>query len=125
MRQPEHGPGCSVAKPSRPHSFTALVNHTAQVPPARQPVGFDPLTYGAHSMLGGRGRLFGNGSGPHSFTALVNHTAQVPPARQPVGFDPLGPTATTLAADIYAALPLELRMAALCLSSPENLARAA
>ncbi len=62
MRQPEHGPGCSVAKPSRPHSFTALVNHTAQVPPARQPVGFDPLTYGAHSMLGGRGRLFGNGS---------------------------------------------------------------
>jgi hypothetical protein len=34
-------------------------------------------------------------------------------------------TATTLAADIYATLPLELRMAALCLSIPENLARAA
>src|SRR5262245_7801502 len=31
MRQPGHGPGCSVAKPSRTHSFTALVNHTAQV----------------------------------------------------------------------------------------------
>ena len=29
MRQPGHGPGCSVAKPSRTHSFTALVNHTA------------------------------------------------------------------------------------------------
>ena len=37
VRQPEHGPGCSVAKPSRTHSFTALVKHTAQVPPPRQP----------------------------------------------------------------------------------------
>ena len=36
VRQPGHGPGCSVAKPSRTHSFTALVNHTAQVPPPRQ-----------------------------------------------------------------------------------------
>jgi hypothetical protein len=27
---PGHGPGCSVAKPSRTHSFTALVNHTAR-----------------------------------------------------------------------------------------------
>ena len=36
MRQPGHGPGCSVAKPSRTHSFTALVDHTRQVPPARQ-----------------------------------------------------------------------------------------
>jgi hypothetical protein len=33
-------------------------------------------------------------------------------------------TATTLAADVYATLPLELRMAALCLPMPENLARA-
>jgi hypothetical protein len=33
-------------------------------------------------------------------------------------------TATTLAADVYATLPLELRMAALCLSMSENLARA-
>ena len=33
-------------------------------------------------------------------------------------------TATTLAADVYATLPLELRMAALCLPT-ENLARAA
>ena len=36
MRQPGHGPGCSAAKPSRTHSFTALVNHTAQVAPPRQ-----------------------------------------------------------------------------------------
>jgi hypothetical protein len=36
VRQPGHGPGCSVAKPSRTHSFTALVNHTAQAPPPRQ-----------------------------------------------------------------------------------------
>jgi hypothetical protein len=34
-------------------------------------------------------------------------------------------TATTLAADIYATLPLELRMAALCLSIPKTWARAA
>jgi hypothetical protein len=34
-------------------------------------------------------------------------------------------TATTLAADRYESLPLELRMAALCLLMPENLARAA
>jgi len=34
-------------------------------------------------------------------------------------------TATTLAADRYATLPLELRMAALCLPMPGNLARAA
>jgi hypothetical protein len=34
-------------------------------------------------------------------------------------------TATTLAADRYGSLPLELRLAALCLPVPENLARAA
>jgi hypothetical protein len=34
-------------------------------------------------------------------------------------------TATTIAADVYASLPLELRLAALCLPMPENLARAA
>jgi hypothetical protein len=34
-------------------------------------------------------------------------------------------TATTLAADVYATLPLALRMAALCLPMPKNLARAA
>jgi len=33
-------------------------------------------------------------------------------------------TATTLAADRYATLPLELRLAAPCLPIPENLARA-
>jgi hypothetical protein len=38
---------------------------------------------------------------------------------------PSSQTATTLAADIYATLPLELRMAALCLPIPENLASAA
>src|SRR5262249_38385872 len=38
---------------------------------------------------------------------------------------PSSQTATTLAADRYAALPLELRMAALCLPMPENLACAA
>jgi hypothetical protein len=37
---------------------------------------------------------------------------------------PSSQTATTLAADRYATLPLELRLAALCLSMPENLARA-
>src|SRR5262249_4566748 len=36
VRQPGHGPGSSVAKRSRTHSFTALVNHTAQGPPPRQ-----------------------------------------------------------------------------------------
>jgi hypothetical protein len=36
-----------------------------------------------------------------------------------------GQTATTMAADVYATLPPELRMAALCLRMPENLARAA
>jgi len=34
-------------------------------------------------------------------------------------------TATTLVADLYATLPLELRMAALCLPMLEKLARAA
>jgi hypothetical protein len=34
------------------------------------------------------------------------------------------PTACMLAADVYATLPLELRMAALCLPIAENLARA-
>jgi hypothetical protein len=38
---------------------------------------------------------------------------------------PSSQTATTLAADRYEALPLELRLAALCLPMPENLARAA
>ena len=38
---------------------------------------------------------------------------------------PSSQTATTLAADRYATLPLELRMAALCLPMPENLAHAA
>jgi hypothetical protein len=38
---------------------------------------------------------------------------------------PSSQTATTLAADVYATLPLELRMAGLCLPMPENLARAA
>jgi hypothetical protein len=37
---------------------------------------------------------------------------------------PSSQTATTLAADVYATLPLELRLAALCLPVPENLARA-
>jgi hypothetical protein len=34
-------------------------------------------------------------------------------------------TAITMAADVYATLPLELRLSALCLPMPENLARAA
>jgi len=38
---------------------------------------------------------------------------------------PSSQTATTLAVDRYATLPFELRMAALCLPMPENLARAA
>jgi hypothetical protein len=38
---------------------------------------------------------------------------------------PSSQTASTLVADRYASLPLELRLAALCLPMPENLARAA
>jgi hypothetical protein len=38
---------------------------------------------------------------------------------------PSSQTATTLAADIHGSLPLELRLLALCLPMPENLARAA
>jgi hypothetical protein len=38
---------------------------------------------------------------------------------------PSSQTATTMAADRYVSLSLELRLAALCLPMPENLARAA
>jgi hypothetical protein len=49
VRQPGHGPGCSVAKPRRTHSFTVLVNHTRQVPASAAAAGISACVYKPHS----------------------------------------------------------------------------
>jgi hypothetical protein len=56
--------------------------------------------------------------------AGVKGTAERGFASKKVRGYPSSQTAITLAADRYATLPLELRLAALCLPIPENLARA-
>jgi hypothetical protein len=62
---------------------------------------------------------------PQGQAAATGHPSGADaPKKEGRGY-PSSQTASTMAADRYASLPLELRLAALCLPLPENLARAA